>query len=49
MKKLKHEFCECHKKIGDSVTCNIECLKCSKAKEVKVTTTKNYKKIEVTF
>lgn len=48
MKKKEHT-CKCHKKIGSSITCNMECLKCSGAKEVKTTVTKDYKKIEISF
>ena len=45
----KDHDCECHKIIGGKVTCDLTCLKCSGAKEVKTTETKDYKKIEVTF
>ena len=48
MIKKKHS-CKCHKVIGGSVTCDLTCLRCSNAKKIRVTETKNYKKIEVFF
>ena len=48
MGREKHT-CECHKIIGGRVTCNMVCLKCSKAKEIRTTERNGYKKIEVIF
>lgn len=50
MKKLDHPDCECHKNIGKFRTCDLTCMKCSKAKEVTVITRSDgSKSIKVEF
>ena len=49
VKIRKNHKCACHKNYGDTVTCNMTCMKCSGAKSVSVTVENNKKIISVKF